>query len=355
MFGLRKKILGVDFGRRSLKGVLLSKRGGEVYLDDYFYLDLKETLENGYDDQRFPAAFRALVEGIGLRNLHVASALEDKDVQLMPMHFPPLSENEIRDAVANELEVKLGVPAKDLSFDFNMLRARHEGTRSGGDHNVITAYTRLEVVKSHLDFLSNAKLKPYSVESALQASVEALRFNGYLPEDGSCVVVDGGEAHTSVGLVSQGELVQVNVIRSGSGDINQSLMQQLQWTYGESELLKISHRLEGEESGAHADAAGKLVEQGYYQIMLGIHDTVAYFRASRKDLQLQKVLVSGGAALKEGVPALLEQSLALPVEVANPLKNIQIFHAGETADQERLPRIGQMLHVAVGLALRGAA
>jgi type IV pilus assembly protein PilM len=354
MFGLRKKILGVDFGRRSLKGVLLSQRGADIYLDDYFYLDLKETLNGGYSDAKFPAVFRALVDGVGLRNLYVASALEDREVQFVTMNFPQLSASEIRQAVASELEAKLGVSAKELALDFTIGKPRNDTTRSGNDCIVHAAYAKLEVVKNHLDFLQNAKLRPYSVESALQAAVEALRFNGYLPSEGSCVVVDVGEAHTSVGLVSQGDLVQVNVNRVGSGDINQSLMQQLSWSYNESELLKISYRLETEES-AKADAAGKIVDQGYYQIILGIHDTVAYLRAARKDLALQKVILLGGGALKEGTAALIENSLSLPVEVANPLKNIQIFHGGDAADQERLPKIGSMLHVAVGLALRGAA
>ncbi len=341
MFGFRKKILGLDIGQRSVKGVVLSRRGGEVVLEDYFYVDLQEKVGAG-------AAFLAdLVDGAGYRDARVASALEDRELQLVTLNMPNLPEGELRKAVMNELEVQLGQNSAELAIDYSLTAP------STGGLGVHAYYTKLSTVSEHYGLLENAHLRPVAIESALLASLEAARFNGYIPEQETCLLVDVGHCHTSVGLVSNGELVQFNTIRVGSGDINQSLMQQFGCDFQNSELRKLSYRMEKEE-GAEGDAETKAIEQGYYQIILGIHDTAVYFKASRKTQSIQSVVIAGGGLLNESAAGLISQSLGLPVTVADPLKKIQIF-AGGSGNREALPQIGPMLHVAVGLALREVA
>jgi type IV pilus assembly protein PilM len=285
----------------------------------------------------------ALVEGSGFRNCQVASALEDREIQMLNLSMPAMPEGELRKAVVNELEAQVGQDAKDLAIDFSL-------TPSSGSVEVHAYYTKLKTVHEHMGVLEAARLRPIAVESALLASLEAASFSGYIPKEGSCLLVDVGHSHTSVGLVTHGELIQFNAIRVGSGEINQSLMQQFGCDFQSSELKKLSYRMEKEE-GAEIDAETKAIEQGYYQIILGIHDTATYFRASRKEQAIQTVVIAGGGLLNEGAAGLIGQSLNLPVSLVDPLRKIQIFGRGH-GDRERLPRIGPMLHVAVGLALR---
>jgi type IV pilus assembly protein PilM len=345
MLGLRKRILGLDIGQRAVKGVMLSRRGQDVALEDYFYFDLHEHL-GGAQSPDPVAVLRDLIEGSGFRYSKVASALEDRDIQMVNLSLPTLPEPELRKAVLNELEAQLGQNSAELAVDFSL-------SPSVGGLGVHAYYAKLKTVQDHMGMLELARLRPVAVESALLASLEAARFSGYVPQEGSCLLVDVGDAHTSVGLVEKGELVQFNTIRVGSGDINQSLMQQFGCDFQASELRKLSYRLEKEE-GAEIDAETKAIEQGYYQIILGIHDTALYFRASRKNQPIQSVLIAGGGLMNGAAAGLIEQSLTLPVSIIDPLRKIQIFGKGGES-RERLPRIAPMLHVAVGLALREVA
>lgn len=345
MFGLRKRILGLDLGARSLKGVVLARRGKEVVLEDYFYYDLREAPGEAMPDTG--EVLSALVDGAGLRNRQVACALPDKEVQIANFRFPSMKPDEMRAVVLNELEGRLGEAARDLSVDYVEVPRP-----AGREVDVKAHFAKLELVRARADLLTFAKLRPVALESDMQATLEALRFGGYVSEQGAQVVVDVGETHTSVALVLQGELHAVTVKPNGAGDINASLMQEFQWTYKDSELLKLSYKMEKEEAAQSTE--GKLVEQGYYEIILGIHDTVAYFKASNKDQILQNVLLTGGGSLQPGVAALVEQSLNIPVVQTNPLRNVQIFPKRGQED-ERLPHLSGLLHVAVGLALRGVA
>lgn len=347
MFGFKKKILGLDIGQRSVKGVRLSRKGGEVVLEDYFYVDLQEKLGACGSGNNFSGVLGDLVDGAGFRGSKVASALEDKELQLVSLSMPNLPEAELHKAVLNELEAQLGQSASEIAVDYSLT------TSGDGGLSVHAYYTKIKTVSDHMELLEAAKLQPVAVESALLASLEAARFNGYIPETETCLLVDVGHSHTSVGLVSNGELVQFNTIRVGSGDINQSLMQQFGCDFQNSELRKLSYRMEKEE-GVEGDAETKAIEQGYYQIILGIHDTAVYFRASRKTQAIQSVLLAGGGLLNESAAGLIGQSLGLPVQILDPFRKIQIFGDGN-GNREALPKIGAMLHVAVGLALREVA
>lgn len=351
MFGMKKKILGLDIGTRSVKGVLLSRKGEQVALENYFYIDLPETLgEPGAGSEHVGRVVADLVEGAGLRNALVASAIDDREVQVVNISLPGLPDGELRLAVLNELEAQLGLEVKEHSVDFTVTPVKGEQTRSG-QLEVHAFYTKMDSVKERLELLESAQLCPHSVEGAMHAALEAARFNEYLSEEETCLLVDAGDSHTSVGLVSRGELVQLNTIRAGAGEINQQLMQLLGCDFHNSELRKLAYHM---EENPEAGEEGKAIEQGYYQIIVGIHDTATYFRASRKAQSIQRVILAGGGLMKEGAAALIEQSLGLPVTIADPLRKIEIF-GGKEGDRERLPQIGPMLHVAVGLALRGVA
>lgn len=349
MFGLRKKILGLDIGSRSVKGVILSRQGSQVSLDNYFYVDLPEALGGPASAAQIERVVADLVEGAGLRKALVASAIEDRELQVVSLSLPSMPESELRAAVLNELEAQLGIEAKELAVDFTVAPPRNERAT---ELAVQAFYAKLEAVKSHLDLLEAAHLRPLAVEGAMHAALETARFNEYVNLEETCLLVDAGDSHTSVGLVVRGELVQVNTIRTGAGEINQQLMQQFGCTFENSELRKLAFRMEKEEADEQTEA--KTIEQGYYEIIVAIHDTATYFRASRKAQNIERVILAGGGLMKEGAPALIEQSLGLPVTVVDPLRKIEIF-GGKAGDRERLPRIGAMLHVAVGLALRGVA
>lgn len=348
MFGFRKKVLGLDIGSRCVKGILLSKGRGQVALEKYFYLDLPEALNGAPSPELVRQLVADLVAGAGLQKYLVASAIEDREMQVVTLSLPAMPENDLRSAVVSEIETQLGTDSKELSIDYSILPSSDERSSL----QVLAYYTKREAVTSHLGVLENAGLKPYSVECAMHAALEAARFNDYIQGDETCLLVDSGDTHTSIGLVSKGELLQFSSIPSGSGAINQQLMDQFSCSFQNSELRKLNHRLEKAE-GAE-DPEGRSIEQGYYELIVSIHDTATYFRASRKAQSIQKVVIMGGGLMKDGVAGLLEQSLNVPVILADPLRKIEIF-GGKEGDRERLPQISPMMHVAVGLALRGVA
>jgi type IV pilus assembly protein PilM len=238
------------------------------------------------------------------------------------------------------VEAKTRTAAEQLAIDYLAL----PGNR--GEQSVTVFFTKLDNVTRQIEVLEAAGLEPASLEGSMQATVECLRFNEYLKPAETCVVVDVGETHTSAALVAGGYIRQLHTVRGGAGDINEHLMEQTDCTYAEAEAMKLGLRLDED----HEDPVKKLIEESYGNLIVAVHDTVAYYRAAFKDQLIMNVILTGGGAQKEGLDHLLQQSLNLPVERANPLRRIQIFTPGD--DREKLIHLAPYFHAAIGLALR---
>ena len=344
MFRWRLPKIGLDVGARSVKAAELARVKGEVVLKDFAFHDFRQGPETNASHEETVAA---LVDGRGLKGADVFGCLPDKEISVALLAFPEMPESEIPAAVRNKVEAKTGQDASAYSIDFLVAgRARNAGL----SEILVRAYfTGAAAVEDQLAAIESFGLRPLSLEGSLQATIECLRFNGYVNHHDSCVVVDIGETHTSIGLVVGGELAQLNTLRVGSGDINESLMSELGCTHEESERLKLEYTLEGGDGAS--EKAHRLIEDGYYKIILGIHDTVSYFRAAFKDQLIVNLLLTGGGAGKAGLDSLVQQSLGIPAAVPNALKNIQIF-TGPQPERDRLAALACQLHPAIGLALR---
>jgi type IV pilus assembly protein PilM len=345
MMNLRKKVLGLDIGSRTVKGAVLSRKGSEVHLQDFLFHDLRQDPAAPEEDRL--DTISALIDRRGFKNLSVAGCIDDKEVQVMLIALPEMPDGEIEAAVRNKIEAKTGGDSSNLSIDFIRIPPA-----VGSREIMIRAYyTNLGAVKLQADALEYARLRPLSIESCLQATIEALRFNEYINERDAAVVVDIGETHTSIGLVIGGVLAQLNALRVGSGDINENLSSSFKCDYEASEKMKIAYRLEKSDPGA-AENLNRIIEDGYYQIILGIHDTVSYYKAAFKEQTITSLLLTGGGANKDGLASLVSQSLSIPATVPNALRKIQIFD-GNDERREALPALASQLHSAIGLALRG--
>lgn len=349
MFWRKPKLLGLDIGNRSIKAALVAKVGDHYRLENYLHFDLKYAEQPSATEEELTALLQALISGSGWEAARVAACLHDRDVRMLNFHFPPVADSEIPQILANEVEFKTGEKLENLSLDY--LVSSLPAAEAGVDLHAFVA--RKESLDKQVTLLQSAKLRPVSLESSIQATIENLRFNDYLDPTGATVVVDIGESHTTVAMVIAGELVQMNCGKVGAGAINQRLMENLGCSFEDSEALKVSYLFEQGEVPSIAPG-NKLIEEGYYQIIVHIHDTINYFKASYKNQPITSVVLTGGGAQKEGLAHAIGSSVGLPVATADPVRNLEIFAESTLANDEQLPRVLPFLHTAIGLALRGA-
>ncbi len=345
----RKKHLGIDLGSRKAKVVSLVKSGNEVMLVDIALFDHKLENSGSALGSQDPEFLKSLVEGMGLEGSYAASSLEDGEVQQMTVHLPRLTDEEVHSAIQAKIEAKVGAEIQQYSFDYQKLSNR----KAEPEETYLVYFTKLEKIHEEVKLFEHAKLKPIAIESNLHSILESLRFNGYVSENETNVIVDIGDSHISIGLVNRGDLLNLNVIRNGIGEINNTLVREYQIGFEQAEELKRSYSLDQADS-SNDDPMKQVLEDGYSKIVIALHDSITFLKAAYKDQVINSIYLVGGGANKEGLVPILEESLNIPVVVANALKNIQIFTHSKH-NPETLAAAAAELHPAVGLALRGVS
>lgn len=81
-----------------------------------------------------------------------------------------------------------------------------------------------------------------------------------------------------------------------------------------------------------------------------IRRSIEYYRSKHEDVDVEKVLLIGGSAKIENLPAFLERELGIPVELANVFEGLEWDRS--VYSDEYMRDIGPIVAVSVGLAMR---
>ncbi|NDF14735.1 hypothetical protein EB061_05370, partial [bacterium] len=200
----RKKILGVDVGARTVKGVRLrQERDGRVELDGHFFQDLAVTSDEFPVRTNRDEALKAAIEVQRLSSSIASTALRDTEIMTFNLEFPKMKEKEIEKIILQEAAEAGGFAAEEHSCDFVV----NPQATDNPEVMAVRAYAaKKDLVFEQMKTLKTAGLKAHAIESEMMAITAMLQFNGYLDPKEVAVVIDLGESHVSSGLIVEGSL-----------------------------------------------------------------------------------------------------------------------------------------------------
>jgi len=86
------------------------------------------------------------------------------------------------------------------------------------------------------------------------------------------------------------------------------------------------------------------------ELISGIEMAFSYFKSQAKVDGIEWTVLSGGGALVPYLPEFLQSKLSIPLEIANPLRNVD--YDPELFQYLQPEKIAPLLTVSVGLAMR---
>jgi len=346
-FGGRSRLLGLDVGHRNVKAVQLVRRGNRVILDHYYFTDLARVFPNFPRERDTAQVIKALAEIHKLSGTKTATALSDDQVLNFDLNLPALPLSEMRVAVEYEVGNLARIPESELNVDY---WEEGKGGRVEGTNIKLKAFAaRRSIIEKHLEYLTAAGFKPLSIESAMLANVEALRFNDYIQPLSQYVVVDIGDSQTTIGFVKRGVLVSCRIEKLGSGVINEQLAARYGTDFVRAETLKAGYRVGG---GSTSNSEQEVLEEVYLRIFKAIKDSIDGQMENTVGTRFDSILLVGGGTRIQGVDEALSGIFGIPVLQANPFKNIQIYADGKSAADDQIGTLAPQMATAVGLALR---
>lgn len=344
----RNKVAGMDLGTRTLKAIQLKKKRGRVHLDRYFFLDRLLGTDPARDVSE---TLKALVEINDLKGVPVSSALPDSSVYAFGLTLPAMPEDDLRLAVVNEVSTQLRRPEEELVIDFYV-----EGSDDGPDGKQlrIRAFcSEKGLVQTHMRTLSKAGVRPYSIESEMQAAVAALRFNEYLNEQTQACVISIGDSSTVICFIVDGEIAATHVEGVGLGEINRLLRERLGLSFEEAERRKLAYRFSDDPSTTTPEQ--EIVEEVVFRIARSVKESLESFQEAHLGLKLEEAFLIGGGSRFPKLDAVLKMFFGIPTTIPNPFKNIEIYTQPEIQNQIPIGEIAAHMTTAVGLALREIA
>lgn len=331
--------IGLDIGSSSIKAVQLgSGSDGNLHVMNMAFE--KVSSPGQATDVLKKIAADMNIEG------EVISSLSCNKAQIKRIELPMMPESEIGNALKWEMQQLGKENVNNLSLDYIVLPGAPEKNDKNKLKLLVVAVSKKDVF-DHMSILKSAGLKAKAIEADPLAAYTALSHSGQFRLGDVVIFLDIGLDAASLNIIANGVRFSRSLYTTGNYLTN-SISKMYSMDFNKAEELKISQGLSGDMGKGFASALEKIV--------LDIDHSFKYFSYSLSGssvLKFDRIVLSGGTSNLKGITEFLGNQLKVPVEIANPFKNVIIDEeAARKMSNATLSSIAPYFCVALGLALR---
>ena len=347
--GKGKLAVGLDIGSSSVKLVQLRERKGGYALQAFGVSRLPpETIVDGalMNSAAVVQAIQDLISEQKVRAREVAIGVRGHSVIIKKISLPRMTQEELDESIQWEAEQYIPFDVKDVNIDTQILTPAD----AAGQMDVLLVAAKKEMIHDYTSVCAEAGLTPmvvdvdaFAVQNAYEASYE-------LAPGETVVLINVGAAVTNINILAGGTTTFTRDVTMGGNAFTEEIQKQLNISYEEAEALKIGGQ--GESDAVVPQEVERVVQGVAEQLAGEIQRSLDFYAATAADHRISRVFLSGGTARIPAVFKAIEQRAAVPVEVLNPFKAIEIDN--RKFDPMLVTQAAASAAVAVGLALRRA-
>jgi len=353
-----KSFLGVDIGTFSIKVVELSIHGNRRKLDNYAEIQAGALYEKAFrsfekstlsvSNADVVRAIKAALQEARIKSNRVVFSIPDFSTFFTTFNLPPMTEEEIPQAVQYEARQHIPLPLSEVTLDWQVVDQNQKSPKTS-PYKILLVAVPNEVIRQYQDIALNAGLELAAMEAEVFGLARAI--NSSEKEKGPVALVDIGARSTTISIVDKEALQISHSFDTSGNDFTDVVAKALRVTRDQAEKMK-------REYGLRRNSANTEV----FSILLNgvsiLRDEVAkhflYWHTHKDEdgkdrSSIKKIILCGGDSNLIGLSEYLSVSIKSNVEMADVWVNI--------ADTEKyIPQIDfkQSLAFAsaLGLALR---
>lgn len=341
-----KSFLGIDIGTSVVKIVELSRWGERMKLENYGELKA----ENFYD-----RPFRTFEKSIltvsttdvarGVLAILNEAKIKTKDVCLSIPDFssfftwfelPPMSQEEVAEAVRYEARQYVPVPSGEVTLDWQVINGK---ASKKNPFKVLLVAVPNEIINQYREIAALCDLRLQSLEAEVFGLARSLAKNKGEPR----LIIDIGAQSTTVSIIENKILKSTHSFDLSGNELTQVLAKALNVDPREAEQIKREFGILPNEKQTRdillplvdliVDETSK-ISQNFYQ---------------QESKEIKNIVMAGGSSAMPGLSDYLAENLKKTIEIANPFAGI--FYP--PLMEETLKQIGPSYAIAVGMAMRG--
>lgn len=249
---------------------------------------------------------------------------------------------EAEQAILFETEQRAPFDVDDVSLDYHIIKTDEEINKM----DVLLVAARKEYLQGYLDLIEDCGLRPVIVDDDAFAILNAYENNYEVDASKVTALVNIGYDVTNVTYLNEGLFTSTRDVSAGTREIYNSIQREFRLN---PELT--SKAIKGEMNDSiDQDMLKATIISATEELISGIELAFAYFKSQAKVESIDWIVLSGGGALLPYLPEYLQSKLNTPLEIANPLRNID--YDPELFQYLQPEKIAPLLTVAVGLAMR---
>ncbi len=342
----KKNPIGLDIGSAYIKVVQINdtKTGYELALFDMIPIQ-PGVIGDGMiaDKAKLTNSIKELLKKAGIkRNDAVVGVSGHSSVMIKKITIPIMTEEELSVSIKYEAEQYVPFDINDVEIDFQILGLRAE---EEGQMDIVLVAVKKAMIKDYHDVVAQAGLEPVIVDVDSFALSNMYEINYGIEERRNIALINVGASTTNINILQNGLPVFTRDSAIGSNHHTEALEREFGIHREDAERLKMGRSVEGVSP---ADVQ-LVINSASEEIYTELYRSFEYFRSSIAEEDIDKIVLSGGAALIKGFPEAMSDRLGIEVEVADPFKNIRI---PTKLDATHIKETAPIAAVAVGLALR---
>lgn len=249
---------------------------------------------------------------------------------------------EAEQAILFEAEQRAPFDVEDVALSHQVIRVNEETNKM----EVLMVAARREFLESFLTLVMDCGLNPVIVDTDAFAIYNAYVNNYEVDPNRTTALVNVGQDVTNVLYLYEGYYHSTRDISVGTRTVFNSVQQEFRLNH-ELTNRAIQGQIEG---SIDQDMLKAAIVSSAEEIVNGLDMAFNYFKSQAKTETIDWMVLSGGGALLPYLPEFLQSKLQIPLEIFNPLRNVEY-------DPERLEglepeKIAPLLTVPIGMAMR---
>ena len=339
--------VGLDISDESIKFAELVYGRGGYRLGRYGDLTLPPgTIMSGKiaDKVKLTEVLKQVKKENGFDYVHVS--LPEEESFVVRMNIPREEPRLLHDSVLLQLEEYIPVPADQVNYDYEIY-SEPKGTDGNFKLGVYSAPK--ELIADYTGVLSEAGLKPASLEIEVQSAARALIPAG---DQGTYMIADLGKTRTGFSIVSHGVVMFASTIKSiGGENLTSAVAKALNISFEEAEKVRIKNGLlNSPENKAVFEALLPIASLFKDEISRHFSFWDSLIESHEVGDKISRLICCGGQANLPGLPEYISADLSVPVVIGDPW----VYFMDTKKQHPPLPFNASLRYAAaIGLALRG--
>ena len=341
-----KQMLGMDLGSYSIKVARISNKRGKLFLNKFGNIAVPlNTIVDGsiMNTYEMNDAIKTLLAREKIRDKYCAISIAGHGIINRIIDVPDIEESEFFNAMKVEAETHIPHDINEIYFD-----GIKTGVSESGKNKVILIAARKDLVGDFIQVVSDAGVRPMSVEIDATALANIFEVNYQEELDSTVVLVNVGSLKMNVVVLKNGNIAFFRDIPTGGNFITEEISRRLKVNYQQAEGLKSGAQISGD--AILPNQVEEVVASVADSMVSDITRVLDFYSNTSGDEKISKIYITGGTTKSHTFVSTLASKLEFTVEKLNPFKEIVV--PPNVLSSEEVEDYSHFAAISLGLALR---